>query len=169
MPELSIDIYLPAPPERVWNMLTDFDAYAEWNPYQTIEGRAEAFGSIKIMWRASSGKKVPAARAVIWVFEPHARLEFFSGKPFWFASKRFFHLTPCEGGTQLRHGVKFSGLWANWRFSRDHKIERLRPHYDALGKALADRLAGRPSRKSGVGNRHSRRAQRANQGKETKR
>src|SRR5690606_30931694 len=112
--------------------------YAEWNPYQTIEGSAARHAKLKVTPRGLDGKPFPTAQAVIWAFEPGAKLELLGGKPLWFLSLRFFHLTPTECGTLLRHGVKFSGLWARWRFSRDHKIDRLRPYYEAFGKALTD-------------------------------
>lgn len=39
MREVRTTIEINAPPERVWEMLTDFDAYPEWNPFiQRIAG-----------------------------------------------------------------------------------------------------------------------------------
>ena len=33
MRELRSEIEIDAPPERVWEVLTDFDSYDEWNPF----------------------------------------------------------------------------------------------------------------------------------------
>jgi len=41
MKELRTHIEIEATPERVWEILTDFSAYPEWNPFiQAIEGEA---------------------------------------------------------------------------------------------------------------------------------
>lgn len=39
MHELSTDIEIDAPPELVWEVLTDFEAYPRWNPVMRITGR----------------------------------------------------------------------------------------------------------------------------------
>jgi hypothetical protein len=38
--ELSTSVEIDAPTETVWAVLTDFDAYPEWNPFLEIAGRA---------------------------------------------------------------------------------------------------------------------------------
>ena len=161
MPELTVEIDLAAPPERVWSVLTDFAAYPEWNPYQTIDGKAESMAVVTLSLRGLDGRIFPTARAGIWKFEPNAKLEFLNGFPFWFSSTRFFHLSPSSRGTLLKHGARFSGLWAAWRFSHGHKIERLKPLYEAFGQALELRLSGRKAPKPFQKNRHSRRASKA--------
>ena len=161
MPELIIEIALDAPPERVWSVLTDFAAYPEWNPYQTIEGKAEPMAVVTVSSRALDGSAFPTTRAGIWKFEPNEKLELLNGFPLWFASARFFHLAPSDRGTLLTHGVRFSGIWAAWRFSHGHKIERLMPFYEAFDHALVQRLAGRKAPGPFQKNRHSRRASKA--------
>jgi hypothetical protein len=161
MPELTIEIDLAASPERVWSVLTDFSKYPSWNPYQTIEGNAEPLAVVVVSSRRLDGHALPTARAAIWKFEPHTRLEFLSGTPLWFASTRFFHLSPSARGTLLKHGVRFSGIWAVWRFSHGHKIERLKPFYEAFGQAIVYQLAGRKPPKPFQNNRRSRRASKA--------
>ncbi len=161
MPELTIELDLAASPERVWSVLTDFAAYPEWNPYQTIEGTAEPLAVVIVSTRALDGRLFPTTRAGIWKFEPNERLEFLNGLPLWFSSTRFFHLSPSAKGTLLKHGVRFSGIWAAWRFSHSHKIERLAPLYEAFGQALVQRLAGRKAPQLFQKNRHSRRASKA--------
>jgi len=161
MPELTMEIDLAAPPERVWSVLTDFAAYPEWNPYQSIDGKAEPLAVVTVSSRGLDGRAFPTARAGIWKLEPNRRLELGNGFPLWFASTRFFHLSESGRGTLLTHGARFSGLWAAWRFSHGHKIERLKPLYEAFGQALAQRLAGRKAPQPFQKNRHSRRASKA--------
>jgi len=161
MPDLSMQIDLAAPPERVWSVLTDFPAYPEWNPYQTIAGKAEPLAVVTLSSRRPDGRAFPTTRVGIWKFEPNAKLEFFNGLPMWFASTRFFHLTPSARGTLLTHGVRFSGIWARWQFSHSHKIDRLKPFYEAFEQALVSRLGGKKTPNPFQKNRHSRRASKA--------
>ncbi len=42
MSELNSEIEIGASPERVWQLLTDFDRSPAWNPFiRSISGRAE--------------------------------------------------------------------------------------------------------------------------------
>lgn len=158
MPELTMETELAAPPERVWTVLTDFAAYQDWNPYQTIDGKAEHLAVVSVLSRGLDGRAFPKARAAIWKFEPNAKLEFLSGTPLWFSSTRFFHLSPTGTGTLLRHGARFSGIWTTWQFSHGHRIERLKPIYEAFQRALVRRLSGARPSEPVQQNRRSRRA-----------
>ena len=41
---ISTEIEISASDEEVWQVLSDFDAYPEWNPFiKTIEGKLEAY------------------------------------------------------------------------------------------------------------------------------
>lgn len=157
MPEFALEIELAAPPEQVWSVLTDFAAYSEWNPYQTIVGKAEPLARVTVLSRRPDGRDCPPARAGIWKFEPNARLEFISGMPLWFASIRFFHLSASPRGALLKHGARFVGVWASWRFTHGHRISRLAPVYKAFNKALVQRLANPEPSAPSTHNRRSRR------------
>lgn len=42
MKELRREVEIAAPPERVWGVLMDFDAYPDWNPFiRSIQGTCE--------------------------------------------------------------------------------------------------------------------------------
>ena len=160
MPELMVELEIAASPDRVWAVLTDFQAYDDWHPYQSITGKPELFSALTITSRmlGADVRKVTKAKAIVWKFDPGKRLELLSGRPFIASSRRIFLLLPHAKGTLVRHGVKFSGFWAARQFAHDHKIERLQPYYEAFGKALARRVASSPAVITGSGNRHSRRA-----------
>jgi len=159
MPELKVQVDLPASPDRVWSVLTDFSAYSEWNPYQAIKGVAELGELLTISSCGLDGREFPISHAVVRRIEPNAAMELRSGLPLWFVSTRFFDLAPADSGTRLSHGVRFSGIWALWRFSRTHMAERLKPFYDAFGIALTERLVGRRPNMANSSNRHRRRAE----------
>jgi uncharacterized protein YndB with AHSA1/START domain len=44
MPELTMEIDLAAPPERVWSVLTDFAAYPEWKSISVHRWKGRAAG-----------------------------------------------------------------------------------------------------------------------------
>ncbi|SUS03301.1 conserved hypothetical protein [uncultured Defluviicoccus sp.] len=162
MPKLEMEVEIAAPPERVWQVLANFEQYATWHPYLTIEGRAELYARIMTSWRLSgSDQRTMRSRGTVWRLDLNEKLELIDGNPLLYQSKQFFYLTPTDKGTLLRHGVVISGFWAAWRFSHGHKIERLRPYRAAFEEALIRRLAGKPSKQTGQGNRRSRRVQRA--------
>ncbi len=54
MKELHSQIEIEAPAERVWQVLTDFDAYPEWNPFiRRVKGRAEVDEQLVVRMRPS--------------------------------------------------------------------------------------------------------------------
>ena len=60
MRELNTEIEINASTERVWQLLTDFEAYAQWNPFiRSIEGKPEPDSKLKIFIQPSgtSGMK----------------------------------------------------------------------------------------------------------------
>lgn len=139
MPDLLLDIEIAASPERVWSVLTDFSAYPAWNPYQTIEGRAEPFAIVQMSSCDLRGRALPVFKTVIWKFEPAAKLELLVGRLFWLASRRIFHLEAVGDGTRLRHGLVFSGIVSAWKSPSAQEVENLRPIYVVFGAALKRR------------------------------
>lgn len=159
MPRFVTQIDIPATQQRVWDVLTDFDAYADWHPHQIIKGRAELFAGLQIITRAGvSAADRQVARAVVWKLQPVEKFEYLSGRPLIDSAKRFFHLTPYDGGTRLHHGMIFSGFVSAWKFSHGHNIENLEPLYSAFGDALIRRAKGSKRSHPTTGNRHERRA-----------
>jgi hypothetical protein len=60
MRELNTEIEINASAERVWRLLTDFEAYPQWNPFiRSIEGKPESNSKLKIFIQPSgtSGMK----------------------------------------------------------------------------------------------------------------
>lgn len=112
--ELRTEIEIEAPPERVWEVLTRFSAFPEWNPFIT-EARGElregAELSITIAPPESSEQtfrpkviRVDETRELRW------RGTLISG---WlFSGEHFFSLEALEDGrkTRLVHGEDFSGI-----------------------------------------------------------
>ncbi|MNJ84360.1 Polyketide cyclase / dehydrase and lipid transport [compost metagenome] len=55
--EIRTEITIQATPEKVWNILTDFNAYPDWNPFITsITGRAEKGSALTVKIKPTDGK-----------------------------------------------------------------------------------------------------------------
>ena len=66
MRELRSEIEIDASPERVWQVLTDFGAFPEWNPFiRSIEGEAKVGSRLQVRIEP------PGARAM--TFRPTVR------------------------------------------------------------------------------------------------
>jgi hypothetical protein len=68
MRELRTEIEIDAPPERVWQVLTDFGAYPEWNPFiGSIEGEPSVGARLKVRIEPPGARGMtlrPTVRAV---------------------------------------------------------------------------------------------------------
>ena len=111
--ELVTSIDIQAPPSRVWSVLTDFAAYAEWNPFlPSVEGEARRGAKLAIRL-APPGKPAVAVRPTITVLEPPKRLVWrgFALAPGFFDGEHSFHLTPLgDAGCRLVHAERFTGV-----------------------------------------------------------
>ena len=136
MREYCVELILPAPPERVWAVLTDFRRYREWHPYQTIEGVAALFAVVTIRSRLPGRHRVSSERAVVWKLQSQRRLELMGGK----LAKRFFLLEPHAEGTLLQYGYTISGVWVSRLIPPSFRIERLQPLYEEFNTALEQRI-----------------------------
>jgi hypothetical protein len=62
-----MEIEIDAPPGRVWQVLTDFGAYPEWNPFiRSIEGEAKVGSRLKVRIEPPGGRRMtfrPTVRA----------------------------------------------------------------------------------------------------------
>lgn len=162
MVELTSQIVTEATPEQVWDVLTEFDRYAEWHPYQTISGKAELFSSLRIQTRSlETNEVIENARGVIITFDRCSRLQFFTGRPLLFSTRRFFELTPRSEGTSIRQGIRIDGIFGRRAFSKSGSLDGLKMHLHAFEAALTRRLVTERSTAKGRANRRARRAAKA--------
>ena len=57
MRELNSEIGISASAERVWQLLTDFDRYPQWNPFiRSISGRPEPHSKLKVFIQPSGAR-----------------------------------------------------------------------------------------------------------------
>jgi hypothetical protein len=113
MRELRSEIEIAAPPERVWEVLTDFDRYPGWNPFmRSVVGRC-ALGS-----RLTVRIEPPGARGM--TFKPTIRTLTATREIRWlgrllvpglFDGEHRLAIEPLEGGrTRFVQSERFSGL-----------------------------------------------------------
>ena len=140
MIRIETSVALPAAPGRVWQVLTDFAAFPEWNPLMLrIEGEARAGSRLRLLIAQPDGSGVQrrlSARIDEW--RPGERLGWTGGPWPVFRGHHWFDLALRDGGTMLRHGETMSGLypWLNRRTIG----RRFRPGYEAMNRALVRRL-----------------------------
>ena len=59
MKEVRTEIEIDAPAERVWQILTDFDQWSEWNPFlYRAEGRAGQGEQVELFFERSGAKEM---------------------------------------------------------------------------------------------------------------
>ena len=74
MKELRSQIEIEAPAARVWQVLTDFAAYPEWNPFiRRVNGRPEVDEQLVVRMRPS-GTKGMTFRPTVLKAEPNRQL-----------------------------------------------------------------------------------------------
>ena len=139
MIRIETELFISAPPEKVWDALLDFDKYPDWNPFVFFaQGEASKGGKLLIKVNSPDGSaKIFDFEVYINAFEPNKFLAW-AGKPLlpWlFSGVHYFRLEKAGDGTLLTHGETFSGLIAQMMKT---KILRDFPKgYAAMNLALA--------------------------------
>jgi hypothetical protein len=111
--ELRTEIAIAAPPARVWQVLTDFSAYHEWNPFITsITGKPAVGAELAVTISPPGGDEMKFRPSVLVCEEPRELR--WLGK-LWirglFDGEHFFQCREAEEGhTRFVHGENFKGL-----------------------------------------------------------
>lgn len=136
--EIRTEVVLDAAPGAVWDVLTDLDAYEEWNP-QTVEasGIVAEGERIELAVRSGGGRERTLTAEVVDV-DPARRLEWVAtvGTRWLFSARHAFDLEPLEDGrTRLRNRETLSGALVPFVVPDDAESD-----YEAMNRALAERL-----------------------------
>jgi hypothetical protein len=143
--ELTTELIICAPPAVVWDVLLDFAAYPEWNPFIVeIAGRPVVGARLEARMVPPGTKGIrlrPVVRAV--VAERELRWKGSLMVPGVLDGEHSFLLEPHEQGTRFVQSERFTGLLvALFRRSLDTDTRR---GFEEMNRALRDRaeqLAG---------------------------
>ena len=146
MREIHTEIEIDAAPEEVWRVLTDFDAYPEWNPFVTsVRGEPAVGARLDIFVQVPEGRGMRFRPKVLRV-EPARELRWLGTLPVpgLFNGEHIFQLEPAgEGRTRFLHGERFTGLLIPFMGGVLEKTER---GYVLMNEALKRRVEGAAAR-----------------------
>lgn len=139
--QITTRAFLRYSPEQVWEVLSDFKAYAHWNPLNlSADGDAVVGAQVPMSFidPGHAGRILKQTVRVTVADEP-SRLEWVGRVPLLFSGRHFFELRRHGSGTDLTHGEMLSGLVPTlWN---EERMELQRRAYEAMNRALELRLA----------------------------
>ncbi len=152
MLELRTDIEIDAPVERVWEVLTDFDRFPDWNPFiRRIRGNAQV-GTRLDVFLGASGTRGMRFRPTVTKVVPNRELRWLGrlGLPRLFDGEHIFQIEPLgPNRTRFIQRERFRGLLVPLiarSLNRD-----ARRGFEEMNHALQARVHGSPEDRLGTG------------------
>lgn len=141
MRELRTEIQISAPIDRVWQVLTDFDHWQDWNPMvNQVSGIATLHSKLNITMRGPGGKDAMKYQPTLLEVSPPRSLRWratmMSG--LMFTNDRVFELTEKNGGTVLVNKEEFSGLMVPLFWGKMNQF--VVPMLEGMNKALKAKM-----------------------------
>lgn len=103
---------IDAPPEVVWQVITDLTRYRDWNPFITsLDGDLRVGGQLRATF-SLPGRKPRTFTPTVIVFEPGRQLTWLGrlAIPKLFDGEHSFSIEPRDGRTLFIHTERFRGL-----------------------------------------------------------
>jgi hypothetical protein len=142
MTRLTTTVDIDAPPEAVWEVLTEFDAYSTWNPFITsASGTAAPDERLRIRVEPPDSRG-GTFRPRVLEATPNHRLVWLGhlGVPRLFDGRHEFELEArADGRTRLIHSESFSGILVRLLLDETN----VRRGFEAMNVALKDRAESR--------------------------
>jgi hypothetical protein len=137
--QLHTDIAIDAAPDVVWQVLTDLDSYAGWNPFITSSSGDAEVGTKLVNRLEPPGGRPMTFKPTVTVVEYAKVFEWLGnlGVRGVFDGRHRFELEPNGSGTKLTQRETFDGLLV--RFFRTSLDARTRPGFEAMNRALKAR------------------------------
>src|SRR5436309_9656686 len=110
--QLRTEIDIDATPERVWQILTDFAAYPQWNPFLTSASGTPVTGARLTVRMQPEGGRAMTFRPTVREAVPQRRLRWLGRLllPGIFDGEHSFTIEPRDGGVRLVQQEKFRGV-----------------------------------------------------------
>src|SRR5688500_18530146 len=141
--ELTTEITICAPASLIWEILVDFDCYAEWNPFIVEIKGPLAVGATLEVRIVPPGTKGITVKPTITAVVPERELSWKGSLPGLFSGLHSFRIEPQKGGCTFVQSEKFTGLFVPlFRRSLDNDTRR---GFELMNKALqgrAEAMAG---------------------------
>ena len=149
LPTVEAEIFIDAPPERVWELVTDIVLMGEWSPEYDggdwLDGATGAVAGARFRGRNSrDGREWESVSTVIEA-EPNRSFAWAVGEPDNASATWRFDLTPVRNGTRVRQHVQLgpgpSGLTRRIAEVPDREAEvvaaRVKEHHGNMQATLA--------------------------------
>ena len=133
--ELFAMIEIEAPAERVWQVLTDFGRYPEWNPFMpSVAGDAARRAELEVLVKPDGGRAMRLRPRIV-TFRPPRELRWLARIPGIFVGEQRFVVEELASTrSRLIHEKRFRGLAVPFvRRVLDGPVKR---SFDATGLAL---------------------------------
>ena len=104
MHEIEASIDIEAPPAVVWQVVSDFARYPEWNPFiRSLEGEVRVGERLRVRLEPPSGRGM-TMRPTVLAYTPEHELRWLGrlGLPHIFDGEHRFTLEPIDGGLGTR-------------------------------------------------------------------
>jgi hypothetical protein len=144
--ELRAEIVIEADPDTVWGVLTDFEAYPDWNPFlRSIVGGRTVGSRLHVRLQPPEGRGITMNPAVT-VNEPGRAFGWLGklgGVSHLFDGAHRFELEPLDGGRRTRfvQSERFQGILLP--LVRRSVLPPTLRGFEAMNRALADRAVAR--------------------------
>ena len=139
--QLHSEIEIDAPPEQVWETLTEFEAFPSWNPFvASVEGAPRVGAKLKVRLQPPGGRGI-TMHPTVTASEPGRVLAWLGrlGFPGVFDGAHRFELEPLgDGRTRFVQSEHFSGVLVP--FFRRSLRTNTRAGFEAMNQALAERV-----------------------------
>jgi hypothetical protein len=111
--KITTEIQIMAPASSVWEFLTDFSRYPEWNPFiLEVRGAVQEGASVKYRFEFPPGVRIWATANIL-RFEQQKELRWVAHflTPALFNGEHYFAIEPVsENSVTFRHGETFTGV-----------------------------------------------------------
>jgi len=142
---VTTTVDIDAPRQPVWDVLTDFATYREWNPSVVIEGTAEVGTKLAVRMSAN-GKRGMTFKPKVLAATPCQELRWLGKLGFGglIDGEHFFILTSNDDGTtRLTHGETFSGILValmSRSLNKPGSVEQNQKGYETFSQVIKQRV-----------------------------